>query len=93
MNHFKTILLGFLVLQGATWTDAAKAENINLPYSGRLVNADASPVEGQVDMVVEFFSSAEGGDSRANRTNSNSSNIYVSYHKNLTCNLKKVFYS
>ncbi len=42
---------------------AAAAAPISLPYSGRFVEDNAKPVEGPVDIIVEFFSAETGGES------------------------------
>ena len=41
----------------------ALAASVNLPYSGRLVEDDGKPLDGPVDVVVEFFASAESDES------------------------------
>ena len=43
----------------------ALAASINLPYSGRLVEDDGKPLDGPVDVVVEFFATAESDESLA----------------------------
>jgi hypothetical protein len=39
------------------------AGTIDLPYSGRLVAEDGKPIDGPVDLVVEFFEGEAGGSS------------------------------
>ena len=41
----------------------SQAQTINLPYSGRFVHDDGKPVDGPVDIVVEFFSEDSDDDS------------------------------
>ena len=41
----------------------AGPEIINLPYSGRLVDDTSKPIDGPVDVVIEFFSTEEEGSS------------------------------
>ena len=52
------ITLGLL----PTWSNSALANDIAFPYSGRLVQDDGKPIDGPVDVVVEFYSSDRDDD-------------------------------
>ena len=54
------IVVAFLIVFMAS---RAVAGPINLPYSGRFVEDDAKPVDGPVDVLVEFFKDETAGES------------------------------
>jgi hypothetical protein len=58
--------MGWLLIQGALcaamalYPTRAFAETINLPYSGRMTEADGRPIPGPLDLIVEFFPGETG---------------------------------
>ncbi len=60
MNFFRIpIILGLLL---GVFAAEAKASPYALPYTGRLTEADGSPLAGPIDLQCEFFRSAAGND-------------------------------
>ena len=47
---------------GTLHSSAVNAANFNLPYSGRLVEDNGRPLDGPVDIVVEFYKNDSGGE-------------------------------
>ena len=58
-----SILLQVLAWLFCSISSQTLAQTINLPYSGRFVEDDGRPVDGPVDIVVEFFSSDDDDES------------------------------
>ena len=59
---FRSLAATLLVILGSTYSVPSFANDISFPYSGRLVHDDGKPVDGPVDVVVEFYSADRGND-------------------------------